>query len=367
MKGFIVYIPCFKRGGAERVASVMINFWTRKNLYDVTVINTSPKDTDFYDIESSTSRIFLNYDYSKKPLFNTLLERVRRFRILRETIRDSKENVIVSFMSHPSLLMVIATIGLDKRVVCCEHTNYYNFGNKITRQVRNLLYYFLADKVTVLTERDVYNYPFYLRNKITVLPNPLGVDGFIFEDSSISSSNPPIKKVRLLFVGSLIKVKGIERLCKILNGIKSENWHLTICGDGELRSYLETQIKKNYLTNRVTIVGAVKNMHDFYLNSDLLLMTSIAEGLPMVIAESLSFGVPVIAFDCPTGPREFIKQYHNGVLVPDGEIDEYIRELEKLISDPELLKNLSKNGKPSIKDYKTSNINNIWEKMFAEL
>lgn len=365
MRNIILYIPSFESGGAERVASVLINFWTEERLYSTTVINTLPKETDFYNLDNSVSRVFLNYNYNRKNKLSSIVEKIRRLYILRKKIKSREEDLIVTFMSSPSLLMLIATIGLDKKIICCEHTNYYRFGNKFTRQLKSLVYYFCAYKLTVLTKRDMKNYPSYLRKKITVLPNPLGVDGYFYQNPYFTQ-NIIKKKVQLLFVGRLTRVKGIERLCTVLNGIESDDWHLTICGDGELKDYLNSQLKVNNLVDKVSVIGAVKNIADYYIQSDLLLMTSLAEGLPMVIAEAMSFGVPVIAFDCPTGPREFITQAVNGILVSDGEIDEYIKELERLILNPILIQKLSESCKNSIKSYQVLNIHKIWEEVFLD-
>src|SRR5699024_3707354 len=108
-------------------------------------------------------------------------------------------------------------------------------------------------------------YPFYLRSKTTVLPNPLGIEGFKSKKNIIN-----YKQIELLFVGRLTKVKGIERLCKIINNTQTQNWHLTICGDGELKEYVESFVKTNNLTDKVTIMGAVRNIEDFYSTADLL-------------------------------------------------------------------------------------------------
>lgn len=357
MNKLTIYIPSFENGGAERVASVLINYWSEKNKYSLKVINTLPKNSDFFYIDDSVQRIFLDYHYDKNGVAG-IYERFHRVHKLRRVLKANDGKTIVSFMTQPSILLLLASIGLGRKIICCEHNNYYLFGNKFTRTIRDLLYYVLATKVTLLTERDKRNYPKYLHSKISILPNPIGVDGFKTPSKFITHP------IRLLFVGRLVPIKGISRLLSILGELKTiHNWELTICGDGELKSLVEDKIKEYHLDEKVTLAGSVTNIEDYYIESDLLMMTSVSEGLPMVIAESMSFGVPVIAFDCPTGPREFIDHQKNGLLIEDGNIKSYVQELIDLINNPNKLAQMSAVTKASVDYYRISNIDKIWDRV----
>lgn len=365
-KKLIFYIPSFENGGAERVASVLLNYWIENNIFLPLVINTIPEEFDFFEIDSSISRTFLEYDYTKKGTLANITERLKRSLLLRKTLRERSEDLVISFLTTPSLLLLVSSIGLKKKVICCEHSNYYLYGNKYSRAVRNLLYFFLADQITLLTARDIDNYPTYLRKKITVVPNPLGIDGSNYNctlDSSINKRNV----TNLLFVGRLVEVKGIKRLCEILKEIKDDPWHLTICGDGPLRSYLENFLFKNRLSNKVRLTGSVKNIEKYYCNADLLVMTSLQEGLPMVIAEAMSFNIPVIAFDCPTGPREFISHNINGLLIEDNNYESYVNQLRFLLHNRNELKRLAYNTQKSIDSYRVSNINKTWKDLINKV
>lgn len=362
----IFYIPSFENGGAERVASVLLNYWVKNDSFLPFVINTIPKEYDFFEIDSSISRAVLDYDYRKKGVLANIKEKLKRILMLRRTLRERPEDLVVSFLTTPSLLLLISSIGLKKKIICCEHSNYYLYGSKYTRAIRNLLYYLLADQVTLLTARDIDNYPAYLRKKVTVVPNPLGIDGSDYDCTTNSLSNGQ-DIIKLLFVGRLVEVKGIKRLCEILKRIKNEPWHLTICGDGPLRDYLEDFLSKNSLNDKVSLVGSVKDIERYYCNSDILVMTSLKEGLPMVIAEAMSFEVPVIAFDCPTGPREFISHNRNGLLIKDDDYESYVNQLKLVIHNRAELKRLASTTRNSIEPYRISTINMIWEDLINKL
>jgi glycosyltransferase involved in cell wall biosynthesis len=85
---------------------------------------------------------------------------------------------------------------------------------------------------------------------------------------------------------------------------------------GLLRQQLSELIKNYNIEDTVTLLGKVKDIDKYYAQSDMLLMTSRYEGLPLVLLEAKSWSLPVIAYDCPTGPREIIENDIDGFLIP---------------------------------------------------
>jgi len=358
MKEILFYIPSFTNGGAERVASVLLNHWHHEKKLQLKVLNTILEENDFFQIAPEIEREFLNFDYSFTGI-KALLERIRRLFLLRRYLKRNKPKLIISFTAESSVLLLLASIGLRNKVICNEQNYYYDFEKITRRWVRNLLYFMVADKVTLLTERDISNYPFWLRNKFNVLPNPLGVDGRQYNRPEQKAGN----RINLLFVGRLSRQKGIDRLCRIIGKITHENWQLAVCGDGELRADLEKFILEKNLSKRVSLHGIISNIDDFYKNADLLMMTSYWEGMPLVIGEAMSFSLPVIAFDCPTGPREIIDNKANGILVDDGDIEMYFNALNRAMVDYKSLVKMSVNAKETSEKYTMDKIDKLWEEL----
>ncbi|WP_081844069.1 glycosyltransferase family 4 protein [Aeromonas sp. HZM] len=355
-----IYIPNLLAGGAERVASVLANEWVEK--HEVIFIHAI-KHEAFYNIDERVKRHYLEFNYKKSNILCSAVEYVKRIIQLRNGIKKNNPDIVISFSTDSNIRCGLATLFSKQSVIMCEHNNYYAVKSLIKRLQRLIIYRFVPKKITVLTNEDVNNYPASIRNKLVVMPNPIGV-------SSNTRCNRTYKSncIKLLAVGRLTEQKGFDRLINIVHDINKRgcvNWCLNIYGEGEEQLKLQKKIIDFGLESKVKINEPTRNIEDVYKNSDLLLMTSRWEGLPMIIPEALNFGVPVFAYDCKTGPSVFIKSGVNGELVPDGQHDIYVTKLSNVLLDHEGLQQLSRNARETSLNFTVDRISRIWdEKIF---
>ncbi|HDR1588666.1 TPA: glycosyltransferase, partial [Pasteurella multocida] len=101
---------------------------------------------------------------------------------------------------------------------------------------------------------------------------------------------------------------------------------LYIVGDGECREKLEKQIESLNLQEDCFLLGNKDNPYPLIKNAKLFLHTSLKEGLPTVILESMACGTPVISMDCPTGPKEILRGGEFGGLVNLGDENAFIQK-----------------------------------------
>ena len=356
-KKILIFIPDISSGGAERVASVLINHWVK--MYDVTLCVFNHDAKEFYQINSDVTRVNLSFNYKDQ----SIRENISRIKKISSCVKKISPDYVVSFLTGTNIKVCLAKIVIPKdiNVILCEHNNYYAFSGKIKRFCRNILYKITSAEITVLTSRDIKNYPSYLHEKLMVLSNPLGVR---------KPNNITIEKkhehLKFISVGRLSYQKGFDRLINLMALLKNRNWTLEIYGDGEDKEELALSIIKLGLSNNIFLMGNHPKIEDVYINADLMLMTSRWEGLPMVIPEAMSFALPVIAFDCETGPREFILNGVNGFLVKDDDLNQYIVVLEKVLNSKIDIVSLKRNTLKSSEKYSSINVFKKWDMLFYE-
>lgn len=322
----LFFIGSLRMGGAENVASQLSRGFEEILDWQVTIVTGDAKDTDFYPV-SCSKRVSLNFDYSRSL---SLFEQLRRLYKLRKLVKAQVPDYVVMFSTDSCIRGLVALIGLNQFTIACEHSNYNFVKSPLKRLVRNITYS-LSSKVFLLTERDIENYPRFLRNKFSVMHNPLGIVG---------EMNNKDFNYKLLAVGRLSIHKGYDRLLKNFSEL-STRYTLSIVGDGELMAELVSLAKQLKIQDRVCFVGATKNVKKYYKAASLLLLTSRREGLPVVIAEANAFGLPVISYDCETGPRELIIDGENGFVVDNDDSIAFNAAIDRIAIDPMLYKYMS--------------------------
>ena len=176
---------------------------------------------------------------------------------------------------------------------------------------------------------------------IPVIPN--GVDGAFFQPASTPPALPGSgSPVRLLFVGRLVRQKGLDLLFKALARL-GRAFHLQLVGDGDQRGFLEAAAAQFPAGSRVEFLGWQDRatIAALYREAHLFVFPSRDEGMPNVVLEAMASGLPVLATSIP-GSRELVRDGVNGRVVPAEDADALGAALEDLLASPERLVTMGK-------------------------
>lgn len=196
---------------------------------------------------------------------------------------------------------------------------------------------------------------FQLENSYPI-PNPIDIS-YIHQQAK-AEINLPTQDF-FLVVARLVKGKGLEELIDIYTLLKQRGVEnkLYIIGDGELKSILKDKIKQNKLEEDCFLLGEITNPYPYFKNAKLFLFTSESEGMGIVLVESLSVGVPIIAMDCPTGPKDIIGENNEyGKLVPLHNKDMFIQATLELLEDNKLYQYYVEQSLIRAQDFSTEKI-----------
>jgi N-acetylgalactosamine-N,N'-diacetylbacillosaminyl-diphospho-undecaprenol 4-alpha-N-acetylgalactosaminyltransferase len=135
---------------------------------------------------------------------------------------------------------------------------------------------------------------------------------------------------------------------------------LVLLGTGIERHNLEQLIDQLQLKQFVHLLGYKKDVFSYISNANFLALTSKYEGFPMTVIEALSLGIPVISFDCESGPNEMINNNHNGILVDNQNFTELTHKMNIFVEDEILYQNCKNNASSSVLNFQSNVIVKQW-------
>lgn len=213
-----------------------------------------------------------------------------------------------------------------------------------------------AKAVVVLTQNMKKELEgFYIKN-IFIIPN--GVELSKFENLPKAGVRKELKideaENVALFVGSFKAVKGVKYLIEALNIVKEKKirCRLLLVGSGEEGEELKKLSKKLGLMESINFIGSVKNeeIPKYMTASDIFVLPSLSEGLPVVILEAMASGLPVLATKAG-GLPEIIKNGENGFLVEPKNSEQIAEKILYLFFNDDIRKSISLNNKEKAKNY----------------
>ena len=178
-----------------------------------------------------------------------------------------------------------------------------------------------------------------------------------------------LENKQAIAVGRYDYQKGFERLIAAWRLVyeRFPDWKLKIIGDGEARNELEVLVEKYGLGCVIELKKSVPDILQEYLDASFLVMSSRYEGLPMVLLEAMSVGLPMVAFECKCGPRDLISDGEDGFLVPEGDIQVLAERIMQLIDNPDLRHRMGQVAKIKSERFAECVIMDKWVKLFDNL
>lgn len=342
--------------GTERAVTNLANLLVKYYNYKVTILSIFSKKTDkpYFSLEPQVQVIHLGQS------LNSIISRQKAYYFMSKEIKRLYRIDDVNIAIGTDYGNNIAISKLSKKIkkICCAHLNY----DSVTGYGRffRKIWYKKSDAVVLLTNADAAHYTFLKNNQIFVIPNSL---------SFVSDFTADMTKKRIICVGRLNYQKGFDIL--IENGKKLKeripDWKIDIFGSGEEKNKLEELIKKNELEEFIEIHEPIKKIQEELLSSSLYLMTSRYEGLPMVLLEAKCCGLPIVAFDCPEGPADIIKNNEDGYMVPLYDVDALFEKVELLANNIELRKRFSMKAKVNSLEFSEENIAKKWKQLLEKI
>ena len=328
--------------GAERWVVTLLKYLDRRRVSSIVVtVGSKPGARLLHDLVIKEGHKAVHIDVPGKL-------NPRAVRQLRTFLQDEKIEILHTHGFKSDVIGYFATRGLPVKLVSTLH------GWSVVEGARIGVYeaigrFFLRrfDRLYPLSPallEDLQTRGFDAgRMRLILNAVDIGAFDWCYQNRRYRSAGEPL---RILFAGRLCKPKGVSFLIQAMaKATFSCDAKLQIVGDGPDRGELERLTNDLKLGDKVQFMGVAKNIGPFLAESDVLALPSFCEGvrcegIPRIIMESFSAGVPVIGSSIP-GIRELIDDRNTGLLFPVGDADKLARALEVMAEEPDVAREMA--------------------------
>lgn len=310
------FINSLLYGGAERVVYNLARHFVASKKYKISVILI--EDAADFDLPKDIDVITMHN--CRLNSFGKIIFFFRDSLRLKNIARDNGIDVVLSFMQRPNAInMLSKALGARHRacasVRCRMGMHYAKTMSIFNRFFGWLIFRWLwryADK-TIVNSKDIKDEVLKLfsipARDIELIYNPINIEEI--DRLSREETGTEHKRIDgdpiLINIGNLNVSKGHVYLLKAFASVSAKRRsRLVIIGDGPLKPMLKNMADSLGISDKVEFLGWQSNPYKFLARSSLFVLSSIYEGFPNAILEAMACRCPVVAFDCPSGPREIL-------------------------------------------------------------
>lgn len=355
----VIVIPNLGAGGAERVVTMLAGAWTDRG-HRVTVATIDGTRPDFYDLDPRVERVTLD---GAPRAVERMLGRLTRIWPLRRFLAASHPDVVVSLITVTNLLTLVAAAGLGIPIVVNEQLDPRQHRIPALMKVARDVLYRRAAALVVLTEGVADWARTRIGSRVVhVIPN------FARQAPSRRPAGGCGSR-RIVAIGRLVPQKGFDMLLDAFATCVSlrPGWTLQILGEGSDGAELAARARALGISDLVELPGVVSDPERRLARAEIFALSSRYEGFPLALAEAMAAALPVVAFDCPTGPSELVRHEVDGLLVTPGDVRAFAEALGRLMDDPDLRERLSARAPEVTERFSVDRVVGMWTDLVTTL
>lgn len=340
-------------GGIQRVLTELVNELVKTKKYEITLLSIFKKnELPFFE---------LNNDVRLRNLFTEKFDLRRNYFKVKKAISLYLDNQSTDIFINCGMGYVPLSFRATKKIktISWEHS-IVSQGKKygMTWWGRQIAVR-TSDCIVVITKEDLKNYlnSFKSINRIEQIYN--------FTDNYDSVHSYDINSRKIMSCGSLVYLKGYDFLVEVADLVfkKHPDWIWNIYGDGNLKESIKLSIKEKGLEKNLIINGYVENIEEYYNEHAIFVLTSRSEGFGMVLVEAQKQKLPIVSFNCPSGPAEIISHGENGILIDCYDIDKMADAICYLIENDKIRSEFSESAYYNSNKFNSTEILEQWSKL----
>lgn len=367
----------YMAGGMERVLTLKANYFADVMGYDITIILTEGEGRPyFYPLSDRVKVINLNIGFEAlwnqpilKKIFIYLRKQCQYKKALKAALMQIRPDITVSMLRREINFLNAIPDGSKKiGEIHINRAHYRTFEEGDSNIFKSLLSLYWKhtlvrhlrqlDSFVALTKKDQEAWT-ELKN-VAVIPNPVS-----FPEVKLSL----LSDKRVIAVGRYCHEKGYDHLLKIWSEVQHRcpDWRLDVFGDGDRTAFEQLLDTCQIDRGRCALNGRVSDVQSEFARSSLAVCSSRFEGFGLAIVEAMACGLPVVSFDCPWGPRSIIADGEDGVLVENGNLEQFAAAMVKLMQDANVRAEMGKRAAVNVQRFSLEAVASQWKDLFDSL
>lgn len=335
-------------GGTERIIADKVNWLAEKTSHEVYLMTMLADERPFaYKISEKVHVLQLGVK-GRLSSIRTLLKALPRYN---KVVKNIEPDITLAIWTFCALLCLLG--HRHGALVQEQHVTPYQLNKRwLIRWMTKRL-----DRIVVVNHEARHYYED--ESNVQVIPNFTMIQ---------TEKSCDYSQKHCIAIGRLAKEKDFQRMFRVWHEavMQCPGWTLDVYGEGYERSALEHLIEERGMQREVRLCGRTDDVVSAYSSGSLYLMTSRNEEFPLTLVEAMTCGLPLVAFDCPSGPREIIVDGKNGRLIPYQDDAAMVNTLVLLMNDANLRQTMGKTGKVMSKTYAPEGVMTQWLDLFVE-
>jgi len=352
----VFVMPGLQSGGSQRVASVLLDHWSRNGM-SLRLVTTQSPEHDFFAVPAAIERTVVGIPEPSATRWTAYWTLLRAMFRLRRNVRQSPPRAVLSFLTATNVMVILALLGLPVRVVVSERNDPLRQDPGFMWGLLRWLTYRWAAVVTANSSNAVESMKGYVpHRKLAMVPNPVAFPPV--------AANPAGSTL-ILNVGRLVPQKGQAAIVSAFSRMsgRGPEWTLAILGEGPRRREIEDQIAALRLAENVALPGNIGDPQRYYVKAAIFVMASDFEGVPNALLEAMAHGLPSIVPDNLPGALEYVEDGKTGLVYRSGDLEGLTRCLETLAADANLRERLGSAARERMKPLSIENVARTWEEL----
>ena len=318
----IIFMPSMEGGGVEKNIILISNFLINY-IKNITLITFDKKFSKLFD-----KRIKIIYPEKKKKIYSKYSKYYYCLKILIKEVIKKKKSLIFSFQAN--IYCLILSKIFNFKIIVRSNSSPTGWNKNF---IKNFIFKIFLKKANAIIVNS-HDFKNELDKKFNtnakVIYNPLNKNDIIKKSREFFDFNffKSKKYLRIINIARFTDQKDQSTIIKAFNEInKKISCKLLLLGYGKNKNLIINLIKKYKLNKNIKVIPYQKNPYKYLRMSDLFVLSSLYEGLPNVLLEALTLKKFIISSNCPTGPREILKNGKYGLLFKPGDYKDLAKKI----------------------------------------